>query len=556
MTQPRKTLRKTKNIYTWIRQRTSPFCYGIKSKAGHPVHCNRNDDVLYHFQALKVGMWGRRLSRLKNKDMSDHFSGKKTFYFTADGRSSVPEVLVNIDIDCHGSGSLEGAIAFAEHLKATQFPGLYFEASTNGNGVHGFIVVVKRNLGDEGLNSVLGWLDKWLKAELSKGVWDVEDVEVKGHCPEFTWGFGKYELKTYKSGQLAKLPREALTRAEELLGTTRIAVDELRRLKVPATKVGSIVPEPGKLRCPRPVVVEQIEREVAAVKSDASVVFKVEQTLQMSAVVETIGKTVSGSIVGRHFGDEELAKLKGGYLSLAKDLLGEKRLVATGRKVVTEGDLAVFLMLLRFFSLNMNVDGSLPTARWREMWTALFEAGDIERGWCHHRFARMRNFLSDKDLIDWQDEDFVVGVYGDDGRFIPGKAAKWRADSKFMSMFDEAEEPYVKQVTEVQAQQEKKEEGKSILYGCKVQVDERQRDNEEGRSILYGYKDHDQGIREGKEEEKSTLYGYTTRRQPIPPLLTIDNQPLLDVLNHLGIEIPLQKPRFLGYSTGQLRMAA
>ena len=46
---------------------------------------------------------------------------------------------------------------------------------------------------------------------------------------------------------------------------------------------------------------------------------------------------------------EELAKLGGGYLSLAKELLGGTKLVATGRKVVTDEDLAVFLMILRFF---------------------------------------------------------------------------------------------------------------------------------------------------------------------------------------------------------------
>ena len=96
---------------------------------------------------------------------------------------------------------------------------------------------------------------------------------------------------------------------------------------------------------------------------------------------------------------------------------------------VAEGDLAIFLMLLRFFSLNMNADGSLPTARWREMWTALHEAGDIDRAWCHHRYARMRNFLTEKDLLVWEDEDFTVGVVDDAGRFVPGKAAKWCATS-------------------------------------------------------------------------------------------------------------------------------
>ena len=73
-------------------------------------------------------------------------------------------------------------------------------------------------------------------------------------------------------------------------------------------------------------------------------------------------------------------------------------------------DFAVFLMLLRFFTNNMNADGSLPVARWREMWMALQGAGDVDRAWCHHRFARMRNFLTRKDLLDWEEEDFVAGV--------------------------------------------------------------------------------------------------------------------------------------------------
>ena len=137
----------------------------------------------------------------------------------------------------------------------------------------------------------------------------------------------------------------------------------------------------------------------------------------MSRPVE---KKLSGSISGHHFGPEELAKLGGGYLSLAKELLGERKLVAKGRRAVTEEDLAVFLMLLRFFTHNMNADGSLPVARWKEMWSALYGAGDVGRAWCHHRFATMRNFLTGEGWLSWQDEDFVVGVLDDDGRFVLG----------------------------------------------------------------------------------------------------------------------------------------
>ena len=50
----------------------------------------------------------------------------------------------------------------------------------------------------------------------------------------------------------------------------------------------------------------------------------------------------------------------------------------------------------------------------------------------------MRNFLSDKGLIAWEDEGYVVGVYGDHGRFVPGKASKWNAGEDLMAMMEAA----------------------------------------------------------------------------------------------------------------------
>ncbi len=400
----RRTTKKSQNIFTWIRQRTSPFCFGVKTRAGKPAHCNRNVDVLAHFRSLRAGRWGRHLSRLSNADMADHFAGRKTYYFTADGRcSTTDEVLVNIDIDCHRSGTLAGALAFARHLRATRFPGLYFEASTNGKGVHGYVVVVKGDLGDIGLNPLLTRLDRELKAELVRGNWDVEGVEVKGHAPEFGWGRHKYELLTYKSGQLAKLPREAVERADELRATTRVSADELRRVRTSAVPGGKT----GKTRVSGQLVNGVATRERV------------------------------GSVDGRHFGQEELARLEGAYRSLAKEILGEGKLVASNRKVVTREDLAIFLMLLRFFSGHMNADGSLPTARWREMWTALHEAGGGGRPWCHRRYAAMRNFLSGQGLLAWDDEGYLVGETGRDGRRVPGKASRWRAGTRLMGWMEE-----------------------------------------------------------------------------------------------------------------------
>ena len=111
-------------------------------------------------------------------------------------------------------------------------------------------------------------------------------------------------------------------------------------------------------------------------------------------MAESAPKKRTGSISGQQFNPEELANLRIGYLALARELLGGRKLVASGRKVVTAEDVAVFLMFLRFFTTNMNPDGSLPTARWRELWSALHGAGDVGRPWCHHRHAAVRNLLS------------------------------------------------------------------------------------------------------------------------------------------------------------------
>ena len=50
-----------------------------------------------------------------------------------------------LDIDCHKSGSPEGARQFAEYLKKKFFPNLYYETSTNGNGIHGYIAKALEN---------------------------------------------------------------------------------------------------------------------------------------------------------------------------------------------------------------------------------------------------------------------------------------------------------------------------------------------------------------------------------------------------------------------------
>lgn len=385
---PRKPRKKT--IYRWLRERTSTIDYGVKFE-GHPIHCNTNETVLNAFSGCQ--WW---LSRMTNAKFDAHFSGDQTFYFTGNSSPKFPETLLNIDIDCHKSGTLSGAYAFAEHLKEHYFPDLYYEVSTNGNGIHAYVVILKGDLGSTFLNGLFRRFEQHLRTILSNTKLDVENVEIKGTSPILIWGDRKGQLQNYTSGTLAKFPRE-FHRFDELRNTTRISYLELLKLPV----VEKIKPVPSEVR------VLEIERP-----------------------------PVAGSISGKVIGPEELAELKGHYRKVAETLMEVHVLKTTGRTVATVEDLAIFLMLLRYFTQNMNRDGSLPYARFKGLWTSVFESGDVDRSFECKRFATLRNYLSSLGLLDWQDEKYSLGTTDSEGKKHKGKASRWHASELLMSLLD------------------------------------------------------------------------------------------------------------------------
>ena len=97
-------------------------------------------------------------------------------------------------------------------------------------------------------------------------------------------------------------------------------------------------------------------------------------------------------------------------MDLASAVMETHTLETNGRTVVTIEDVAIFLMLVKFFTNNMNKDGSLPVNRWRNLWNALFEAGDLNRAFCPQRFKAIRDYFSSLGLLDWADEKYWVGV--------------------------------------------------------------------------------------------------------------------------------------------------
>jgi len=373
------------NIFSWLRQHTDKNDFGkmIVDKSGnrHPIHCNTNLAILnwYNYKT-------RWLKSLSNKDYRDHFNSDETYYFTCsknDNKHS--ESLLMIDIDCHKTGSLSGAKAFAQHLRDNYFPDLYYEVSTHGNGVHCYLRVQKGTLSSETLNELFGRLEFQLKRILSETDFDVELVEIKGTAPVYTWG-NNNNLLTYRSGTLAKLPREQARFDDELRHTTLIDANLLLRLpKVPK--------------------------------------------------VEAIN---NGSCTGKAISADELAHLKTTYLRLAKSLLPSGTLATEckARFVVTQEDIAIAIMIIKHCTNNMEANGALPSNRIQKMWESLFDCGDVTRQYVASRFAVIRGLLTTHGLIDWTDDTYCLGYFCN-GEWVKGRAAKWCFTASMMDQLTE-----------------------------------------------------------------------------------------------------------------------
>jgi hypothetical protein len=340
-----------------------------------PMHVNTKETMRQFLERTSY-VYPKRLSQ---KALIQHFQGKRTLYFTG---SKGNQTLVYIDPDCHKSGSKEGAFQFLEYLKSKYFLNLYYEVSTHGNGGSGYIIVDTSSCSELDFNILLKQFDKFLKRVLATTTFDVEDVEAKGAVPEVNWN-PKYKnvVDSMKCGGLAKFPREMLTRADEFMNTTQLTTDELQAM------VDS-VPEP-------------------------------------LPVVEETKCVVKGSVLGKHI-DPDLIKC---YLPLAKDFMDsykDTHNVGNHTKAIAQ-DLAAVVTMIEFFTRHPNEDGSMPHARFKTMWDAMYECGDISRAWDNKRFAYLRNMLSDLGMIEWQDETYIPKG---------GKAMCWHASDELMDLLE------------------------------------------------------------------------------------------------------------------------
>ena len=328
MDQP--VVNNTKIAIRWLRSKISSLDYGIKYK-GHPIHLNSNYSTMEFLNGDR-----KYLYKPTNKEFEDHFANIETLYFTGNNRG---EAIIMLDIDCHKKGSLQGALAFAQHLKETFFPNLYYEISTNGNGVHGYILLNEQRPSNH--NVWLKTLGKVLDEYLCFHPFDVEMIEIKGLPPTLKWKNRKVD--SYVAGTLAKMPRQ-VERFAELMGTTRLDVDQLLDL------INKI-----KKATPKTEEVKPLERKRGNVSNP--------------------------------FGNGE-------YIEKIKPL-ARKICYSYGTQLNVE-DVAISLYILNWLKTHptFRKDGSLPQLRIRRFWETMYGEGTVSRQFRAERWTRIRKMLT------------------------------------------------------------------------------------------------------------------------------------------------------------------
>jgi hypothetical protein len=374
--------KRSKNpVCSYLRKLISPYGFGWKEDGR--VGRYKNETLIHYYNTQ--GFMGSPT----NDELHNHFAGQDTLYFWADGRKNTPLTISMIDIDCHRSGNPESAKAFADWLTANYFPCLYHEPSTNGKGRHGYFVLFKEGFGDVAVANILKRLEKTLKKLLQVFLatypeYQVENVEIKGTPHIITWVKGeKRKIETMKSGALAKLPRDILTRFDEFKNTTVLSFNDIVDLEAKVDKL--VIPEPPKL-----------------------------------SIFKGAGSTSAHPIT-----KDEIEAISGPYLDFARSWIPES-VETSSRAKVEPADLAIALPIVKYCSQKRNADGTMPTRRIKVIWDRLFAEGEVDRAFDYHRWRVIRNLIEVQGGLEMEDRHFYTGFVNEAGTLIKGLAAKWK----------------------------------------------------------------------------------------------------------------------------------
>ncbi len=359
----------------------SPVTYGKKKVEGVRPHLSK-----YRANDYLSRGWSGAISQ---KKLLRHFKGLDTYYYWSD--LSLPELLLMVDVDCHDSGTPEGAMAFLKFVSETILPGLYYEPSTNGRGGHGYFRLKNDGLSREHVSALVQRITKKLN-EIAKN-FDVEFVEIKGLPPSVKkpewrhqpWGGWRLVREVVTYGTFAKIPR--LTTNDHLVRLQDTAV--LSR------------------------------DDVASEEWDCEVV----------RVRVATPKKVMGSVCWFTTDDADALDK---YTAWAATQFDDEK--TTGRHVVTARDVAIALVVLEKLFGVMKPGDATRSRRIIGLWDKLYKEGLVDRQFDPKRLKAIRNMLSERGLVDWKSNAYRPPVI-ENGKVVdPGKAMVWRFGAELTSV--------------------------------------------------------------------------------------------------------------------------
>jgi len=327
-----------------------------------------------------------KLSKFSYKHLYNNENGKEHLFVVANDNPIVPFCL---DIDCKKVGTLEGALALANHLAQLLPCNSYIVPSTNGNGAHLWLYIQNN---DSLRDQLVSWSNK------HANMFDVEFVE--GKCTPLkikrVWKDGKVVDAKVNCGELCKLPSDLRFRLEEWksLEVNYLSLDI--KLSDPALKLN----------------------------------------LESNRIIE---KQTNSSCDLLKDQDKVWSK----YLDFANDLkykhagcFGEFKLV----------DIALFANCLYVLSKNANKDGQMPRERFKWCWSELTKLNDGCFAWHNNKFVLLRKAFEKAGLLDMHDNNYWFSSV--EGK--QGVAMKWCGSNIFMEqlvlVLDKRESIYISSV--------------------------------------------------------------------------------------------------------------
>ena len=135
-----------KRALAWLRKLIHPYCWGTSDRFKEGFSQTSKAQILNFFLCLRLGIVQAVPADAQDPGLHVAFHRVSHPLLPGVRKRKTPETLVLIDIDCHSRGSFEGAVRCVEWLRRNGFPGLFWCRSTNGRGIHAYLVVRKLHL--------------------------------------------------------------------------------------------------------------------------------------------------------------------------------------------------------------------------------------------------------------------------------------------------------------------------------------------------------------------------------------------------------------------------